>query len=302
MRCRERQHDIVLYLYEELSDDARRELRAHLDDCAACRSFLEREERLQVELTEDFSEWEVPADLLVECRRELSDRLDGVDQRRSWWRWPWGSDAWPRMRFLESAALLSMGLAGGVYVTNLLSPPVPVPEPIQAAIPQDAAVTNLRIIESDPATGEVELAGEMVQPMRVRGNVEDDAMQNMLVGALQSPSNPGVRLGVVEILSENPADPGVKRALMAALLSDDNPGVRLGALQALEPFAREDDVREVLRHVVQNDDTPGIRIQAQEAMAPMSQEEAMAALVDEMTRDDPNAYIRALQLSYVGGQ
>ncbi len=300
MDCRERQHDIVLYLYEELSDEARRELRAHLDDCAVCRTFLEREERLHVELTEDFSEWQVPADLLVECRRGLSDGLDRVEPRRSWWRWPLESDAWPRMRLLESAALLSIGLAGGVYVTNLLSPPVP--EPIQAAIPQDAAVTNLRIIESDPATGEVELAGEMVQPMRVRGNIEDDSMQNMLVGALQSPVNPGVRLGVVELLSANPADPGVKQALMRALLSDDNPGVRWGALQALEPFARDDDVRGVLRYVVQNDDTLGIRVQAQEAMAPMSQEEAMAALVDEVTRDDPNAYIRALQLSYVGGQ
>lgn len=299
MNCRERQHDIILFLYEELSDEARRDLRTHLETCSACQTFHQRERQLQRQLTEDFSDWEVPADLLVECRRELSEGLDRIDRSRTWWRLPVLA-ALPRMRVLESAALLSIGLAVGVYVTNDLQPPAPVSGQT-VEIPQDAAVTNLRIIGSNRTTGEVELAGEMVRPMRVRGNLEDETVQRILVGALQSPSNPGARLGAVELLSQNPRDPDIKQVLMGALVNDDNPGVRLYALEALQAFSQEEDVRQVLKYVVATDDTPGIRVQALEAMAPMTQEEAMEAAVYEAVREEPNEYIRMRELQFVGG-
>lgn len=299
MNCQERQHDIVLFLYDELSGEARQDLRKHMDGCEACQAFHQHEKQLQSELTEDFSDWEVPADLLVECRRELSEDLDRIDERRQWWRFTALTGVFSRMRPLESVALLSMGLAFGVYLTNSIE--TPVVQPVESAIPQNASVTNLRIIESDLATGEVELAGDMVQAMRFRGNLQDETVQQFLVGALQSPSNPGVRLGAVELLAENPHDPNIKEALMGTLINDDNPGVRLGALQALQSFSQEDDVRQVLKYVVETDDTPGIRVQALEAMTPMTQEEAMEAAIQEAVREDPNEYIRMRQLQFVGG-
>ena len=298
MNCRERQHDIVLFLYDELSGEARQDLRAHLDGCETCEAFYRHEKQLQSELTEDFSDWEVPADLLVECRRELSDKLDRVDQRRQWWRFPGMTGVLTRMRALESVALLSMGLALGVYLSNPIE--APVLQPAEPSIPQNASVTNLRIIESDLDTGEVELAGDMVQPMRLSGNLQDQAVRQILGEALQSPSNPGVRLGAVELLSWNPRNPNNKEALMGTLINDDNPGVRLGALQALQPFSQEDDVRQVLKYVVETDDTPGIRVQALEAMAPMTQEEGMEAAIQEAVREVPNEYIRMRQLQFVG--
>ena len=299
MNCRERQHDIVLFLYDELSGEARQDLRAHLDGCETCEAFYRHEKQLQSELTEDFSDWEVPADLLVECRRELSDNLDRIDQRRQWWRFPGMTGVLTRMRALESVALLSMGLALGVYLSNPIK--APVVQPAEPSIPQNASVTNLRIIESDLDTGEVELAGDMVQPMRLSGNLQDQAVRQILVEALQSPSNPGVRLGAVGLLSRNPRHPNIKEALMGTLINDDNPGVRLGALQALQPFSQEDDVRQVLKYVVETDDTPGIRVQALEAMAPMTQEEGMEAAIQEAVREVPNEYIRMRQLQFVGG-
>ena len=299
MNCRERQHDIVLFLYDELSGEARQDLRAHLDGCETCEAFYRHEKQLQSELTEDFSDWEVPADLLVECRRELSDKLDRVDQRRQWLRFPGMTGVLTRMRALESVALLSMGLALGVYLSNPIE--APVVQPAEPSIPQNASVTNLRIIESDLDTGEVELAGDMVQPMRLSGNLQDQAVRQILVEALQSPSNPGVRLGAVGLLSRNPRHPNIKEALMGTLINDDNPGVRLGALQALQPFSQEDDVRQVLKYVVETDDTPGIRVQALEAMAPMTQEEGMEAAIQEAVREVPNEYIRMRQLQFVGG-
>jgi hypothetical protein len=303
MNCRDRQHDIVLFLYDELSDQARQELRIHVDDCATCREFQERETGLQSELTEDFSDWEVPSDLLVECRRNLSEELDLIDNKPAWWKFgPLAGIAY-RMRLLESAALLSIGLALGVYVTNQIETPAPLlPEQTQrlVVIPQDASVANLRIIGSDQASGQVQLAGEMVQPMRVEGSLEDEEVLQLIVGALQSPSNPGFRFQAVELLSQSVIDPNIKQVLLNRLLNDDNAGVRLIALQALQAFSEEDDVRQVLKYVVENDDTPGIRVQAIEALAPMTEEEAIDFAILEAVREVPNEYIRMQELQFVG--
>ena len=303
MICRERQHDIVLFLYEELSDQARQELRIHMDDCDTCREFHEREKQLQFGLTEDFSEWEVPSDLLVECRRELSEEMDRIDNRHAWWKFGSLAGVSSRMHLLESAALLSIGLALGVYVTNQLETPVPLPVPEQnrlVLVPEDASVANLRIVESDLASGQVALAGEMVQPMRVEGTVEDEEVLQLIVGALQSPSNPGFRFQAVELLSRSVIDPNIKQVLLNRLVNDDNAGVRLIALQALQAFSEEDDVRQVLKYVVETDDTPGIRVQAIEALTPMTEDEAIEFAIQEAVREVPNEYIRMRELQFVG--
>lgn len=299
MNCRDRQHDIVLFLYDELSANAGQELRVHLDGCDACRTFHDREKQLQFQLTEDFSEWEVPADLLVDCRRNLSDELDRVDSRRSWWLLPGLADLAARTRLLESAAFLSIGLALGVYITNHITA-TPASEDLMVSIPADASVANLRIIESDPSSGAIELAGEMVQPMRLSGNIGDENVRQLIFGALQSASNPGFRLRAVELLSQTPRDPGVKEVLMGTLLNDDNAGVRLYALQALQAFSEEADVRQALKYVVETEETPGIRVQALEALAPMTQAEAMDAVILEAVREIPNEYIRMRELQFVG--
>ena len=304
MNCRDRQHDIVLFLYDELSVEARQELRSHIDDCDTCREFQEHEKQLQFELTADFSEWEVPSDLLVECRRDLSEEMDRIDNKHAWWKFPSLAGVVARMRLLESAALLSVGLALGVYVTNQIETPAPLlPEQNQnqlVLIPQDASVANLRIIDSDLASGQVKLAGEMVQPMRVEGNLKDEEVLQLIVGALQSPSNPGFRLQAVELLAQNAIDPNIKEVLLNRLLNDENAGVRLYALQALEAFSEEDVVRQVLKYVVENEDTPGIRVQAIEALSPMTEDEAIDFAILEMVREDPNEYIRMRELQFVG--
>ena len=125
-------------------------------------------------------------------------------------------DAGPRIR-----RVIVDGLALGVYLSNPIE--APVLQPAEPSIPQNASVTNLRIIESDRDTGDVELAGDMVQPMRLSGNLQDQAVRQILVEALRSPSNPGVRLGAVELLSGNPRDPNIKEALMGTLINDENP-------------------------------------------------------------------------------
>jgi hypothetical protein len=304
MNCRERQHDIILFLYDELPASLQGELRAHIDDCPACREFYETEQSIHFQLSEDFSEWEVPADLLMESRKSLSEELDRLDQRAWWLRFP----ATPhlRMRLLESAALVSIGLAVGVYVMNereLAPQTAPGPSLLtdtSVSIPDPAAVSNLRITSADPATGRVELTGEVVRPVELQGNLEDPNVRDLLFGALRSTSNAGVRLRAVELLAKDPRDARVKQALIGALLSDGNIGVRLQALDGLQSFSGEDDVRQALIYALENDANPGVRVKAIEALTPLTADEAMDGIVTEAVREDPNAYITMRALQFVG--
>ena len=306
MNCRERQHDIVLFLYDELGIENRNELRVHMDRCVECQQFYENEKQVHFRLTEDFSEWEVPADLLMESRRSLSDELDRLEEKR--WRWRIRSFVPPflRVRLLESAALVSIGLAVGVFVMNERVP-LPAPpaqeNPLSAtltAIPEGADVSNLRITEADPTTGRIQLTGEVVQPISLQGNLEDPNVRSLLFGALSSPGNPGARLQAVELLARNPRDPSVKEVLIGALLSDENIGVRLYALEGLQSFSDQEDVRQALIYALENDQNPGVRVKAIEALTPLTADEAMEGLVQEEVRDDPNAYITMRALQFVG--
>ena len=187
-------------------------------------------------LAEDASGWDVPSDLLVESRRSLADELDRIEKKRSWWRIPAFSVVFTPMRMLESAALVAMGLALGVYVSNQQAPHQPVasnPHRSQiSVIPRNGSVSNLQIVNANPATGQVELAGEVSQPLRFQGRVEDDTVRRLLFSALRDANNPGSRLRAVEILAQKPTDESVEEALINALVYDDNPGVRLRALEA----------------------------------------------------------------------
>src|SRR5215831_2543531 len=121
-QCKEFQHQITLLLYEELPEGAHPELQTHLRECSDCKDAFEAEKAMHSVFANDTSGWDVPPDLLVESRKALADQLDRIE-KRSWWRVPAFSVVFTPMRLLESAALVAMGLALGVYVSNQQAPP-----------------------------------------------------------------------------------------------------------------------------------------------------------------------------------
>lgn len=305
MNCRDYQHQITLLLYEELPERERPALEAHLQECASCQEVYESEKGMHSVLSEDTSGWDLPSDLLVESRRSLADELDRIDKKRPWWRVPTFSVVFTPMRMLESAALVAMGLALGVYVSNQNQQIPATPQNPQdnqiSAIPRNGSVSNLQIVNADPATGEVELAGEVSQPLRFLGKVEDETVRRLLFSALRDANNPGSRLRAVEMLAQKPTEEPVEGALINALVYDDNPGVRLRALDALKQFAYEEHVRAAFMHTLANDDNAGIRIEAIEALAKQnSKDSALARTIQEVTKSDDNPYIRTKALQFVG--
>jgi hypothetical protein len=308
MSCREYQHQISLFLYEELPETEKSGLEAHLQQCEACRHTFEEEKGLHFVLAEDAAAFEMPSDMLVESRRELANELDRIEQKRSWWRVPAFSVVFTPMRLLESAALIAMGLALGVYVSNQqhASRQIATTTPSQAEVsplsnvPPNGSVSNLRIVSANPQTGQVELAGEIVQPMRMQGTMGDETVRQLLLSALGDMSgNSGSRLRAVEVLAHRANDEMVKNALIQALIYDENSGVRLKAIQGLRPYATEADVQAAFIHSLEQDIDAGIRSQVIDALTEKPRDNKLAKSLERFTRDDDN-YIKMRALQFVG--
>ena len=150
VNCKEYQHQITLLLYEELPEAGRQELEAHLRECTDCKEAFESERAMHSAFAEDTANWDVPSDLLLESRKALADELDRIEKKRSWWRMPAFSVVFTPMRLLESAALVAMGLALGVYVSNQQARVTPsiatnpaATESQISVIPRNGTISNL---------------------------------------------------------------------------------------------------------------------------------------------------------------
>lgn len=299
MSCREYQNQIVLSLYEELQDSEKITLAVHLEACGDCRKVVEENQGFHTILAEDTPAWELPSELLIASRRALADELDRIEKKRSWWSIPTFSVVFTPMRMLESAALVTMGLALGVYVSNQQTPAGPagseaarLESVVASSIPQNGRVSNVRIVNANANNGTVEFAGDVVQPLRFSGRMEDETTQRLLFSAVQDSMNPGSRMQAVEVLARKSAEPSVKGVLIHALLNDGSLGVRLKALEGLKPFAGEDDVRAAFMQALMSDPNDGVRVAVVDALAPFTNNEAMANRIEEVTRNDDNTYVR----------
>jgi hypothetical protein len=295
MSCKEYQSQIVLSLYEELQEGERVTLELHLEACGECRRVFEENQSFHGVLAEDTSAWELPSDLLIESRRALANDLDRIEKKRSWWSMPTFSVVLTPMRMLESATLVAMGLALGVYVSNHQAPPVEstaVALESSLGIPQNGRVSNVRIVNANAGNGTVEFTGDVVQPLRFSGRMEDDTTQRLLFSAVQDSTNPGSRMQAVEVLARKSTELPVKSALIHTLLKDGNLGVRLKALEVLKPFAGEADVRAAFVEALKIEPNDGVRVQLVDSLAPFTNSEADANRIEEATRHDDNIYVR----------
>jgi HEAT repeats len=299
MSCQEYQRQMVLSLYEELQEDEKAGLETHLRECDGCRQASEEHQSFSTMLADDTSAWDLPSDLLVESRRALANELDRIETKRSWWRIPAFSVVFTPMRMLESATLIALGLASGVYISNHRVSPGSTPAAIRASlpspletVPENGRVSNLRIVNSDASAATVEFAGDVVQPLRFTGRMEDETTQRLLFSAVQDSMNPSSRMQAVEVLAKRSSEPSVKEVLLHRLLNDSSLIVRLKAFEALKPFAGEDDVRGAFMQALMNDPNDGMRVAIVDALTPFTNSEAMASSIEAVTRNDDNTYVR----------
>lgn len=280
MSCQQYEELISLYLYAELSPAEEESVESHCASCASCAAALDRERALHAAMNQ--AEVEVPANLLLSCRRDLAQAVAAAPEQRPGWgallqSW-FGTGGWkPAVAF----SLIALGFLGGRVGQR----------PAGKDFPPDTVMTRVREVAPD-GDGRVRLVLEETRQRTLGGAADDERIKSLLLSAAQDPADAGVRIESVDLLRQQSSAVDVRRALMRALEHDPNPGVRLKALEGLRPFATEPDVRRLLAQRLEVDDNPGIRTQAVDVLIEHGQKDVVDVLQRLMERED-NGYIRS---------
>ena len=84
MKCDWTKENLILYIYDELADDARFEMENHIRNCAGCREELESVSTLKQDMSA-MPVLEVSPNLLAASRMQLQESLEHAEQNRSGW-------------------------------------------------------------------------------------------------------------------------------------------------------------------------------------------------------------------------
>lgn len=280
MKCKDIAPLLVFYVCEEVSENERKQIEAHLGNCKTCSAQLAEEKELQSALfvvPQSADELDSSGILLSQCRSELEEALDDLSAPpiQEHWR-PFGwLRRWMALRPAWSGALLIfLGVLAGMQLvpwvqngskTSGQAMDVRARQPLT-----DDQLSKMVIggVSFSPSQGseapdvQVQLRAE--QPLVLTGNVEDSDMRRLLTYVLQNGErfDPGVRLDCLEALKAAARDRQVRNALLAAARKDQNPAVRMKALESLREAASDDDVRQALLDALEHDANPGVRVEA----------------------------------------
>lgn len=295
-RCSEIAPLLIFYACDEVDEQERQQIDAHLAACASCAEQLREEQAMQSALVNTLQ----PADqidpsgsLLAQCRSELSELLDDLSApplSEQWTPFGWARQ-WMALRpVLSAACLVLFGLAVGTQVALWL----PARDGgngaavnVQAAAPLTneqlskmgiAGVSVAPASDSSPDMVQLQLRTE--QPLVISGSVDDADVRRVLTYVVANGErfDPGVRLDCLDALRARTGDKDVRHALLIAARKDENAAVRMKALEALRESAQDEAVRDVLLDALHHDTNPGVRVEAVNLLVRSLSEEAPSSL------------------------
>ncbi len=316
MRHRKYEQLIVLQLYGELEEDEKGKLERHVQGCGNCARFMERAARIPPKGMARAGE--IPGIVADQARKEamrsLSVSAKGNRSGSAAFRFS-GKASWYG-RGIPVYATASVGVlmfAVGVISAYLFIGRGPASlEAADAVISQmtsgnlgDEAVTDVRFLDSDKKSGEVQFSFNLVRRYDMKGSLDDRNVQKILAFALVNSDNPGVRLRTIGMLDATPEpDNEIIAALVKAVKSDENAGVRREALLSLERFHFVPEIKNAFLYVLQNDKNPGMRVAAINFLAGRHEiagsgseqakrpDPALVNVLREKSSSDPNGYVR----------
>ncbi len=285
---------IPLYFYGELTPDEEDRLEQHLHECSACASDMERQRTLAGAL--DQREVEIPPLLLEECRMDLTAAIQGgapwIRSQRP--RGPWtlfleaiGESlvGWKRWQQpVGAVALVALGFVAARFSTNS-------PGTSQAGLtsPNDEVFATVRSIHPD-SSGHVQIAFDETRRRTISGPMDDQNIKKLLLAGTRE-ENPAVRVESMGLLKDHPASTDVKDVLLSALMTDSNLGVRLEALKGLRPVVNDPEVRNGLFQVLKSDPADAVRMQVVDLLVSQRDDSVVRVLQDAVQKEDNN-YIR----------
>ena len=298
MKCEWVRENIVLFVYNELADDARYELEQHLARCQECTAELKAVRKFHGTLSSLAVEEPSP-NLLAASRMRLQEALEMTEQGGLWQRLTFDPWAWLRqMRFSPALAsvLVIAGFAGGVGATYSMFAnrnPMSTVEPASSA-PSQATITGIRSVSQEPGSDKVSIKYDTTRTEDVEGSLNDQRIQQLLLFAARNNYNSGVRMNSVDLLMQAPNDAHVREALIYALRYDSNPGVRLKALAGLGGYVKGDTrVRDAILEALVNDSNAGVRTQALRLLGAVTADSSVRNVLEQLSSNDKNQYIRS---------
>jgi hypothetical protein len=296
MKCEWVQENILLYVYNELPDDARYELEQHLARCPGCATELKASRQFHATISRLPVEEPTP-NLLASSRMRLQESLETAEQGGFWQRLIFDPGAWLRpIKFAPAlaAAILIVGFAGGIGVTyQLMSDRSPV-EVSPVGSPDESSIAGIRSVDQKPGSDQISIKYDTLSTQQVEGSLNDQRIQELLLFAARNNYNSGVRMDSVDLLTQKPNDVNVREALLYALRYDSNPGVRLKALEGLGPYVKGDvRVRDAVLEALVNDSNPGLRTEALHLLEPCWADGSVRTVLRKLAENDSNQYIRS---------
>ncbi len=297
MNCEWVKQNIVLYVYDELLDDARHELEQHVSRCRDCAAELESVKMFRSELSKTVVPDPAPG-FLATSRMRLHETLEGAEQGRWWHRLIFDPAVWlHQVRFAPAlaAAIFMLGFAGGIGATyKMVKQPVEMVPGAPAGQASVASISGIESITQQPGSNQVTIKYDTVAPLVRTGSLGDSKIQQLLLYAARNNFNAGVRMDSVNLLTQHPNDTHVREALIYALRYDSNTGVRLKALDGLGPYVKDDvQVRDAVLESLMSDTNPGVRIEALRLLEPVRADSSVRIVLQRLATKDENRYIRA---------
>jgi len=299
MKCEWVKDNLLLYVYNELADDARYELEQHLGRCPECALELRATRNFHAVLSQVPVQEPTP-NLLTASRMRLQEALETAPQGSFWQKPAFDPSHWLReIRFAPAlaAAIFIVGFAGGIGTTYkvLSNQKSAIVEPATtAAAPQESSITGIQSISQEPGSNQISIKYNTVSTQEAQGSLNDQRIQQLLLFAARNNYNSGVRLDSVDLLTQKPDDNHVREALIYALRYDSNPGVRLKALEGLGPYVKDDvRVRDSVLQALVNDSNPGVRTQALHLLEPVKADSSVRSVFQKLSETDQNQYIRS---------
>ncbi len=298
MNCREFEENLPLFLYEELSAEQQAACDAHAAACESCRAALAQTRNLHAALAERPAR-EPSVEFLMECRQSLDEALDREQHG-------WGGlfRAWiaalrlrPASGFAGALALLvfGFGLGWGLrpHVDNVTSAPSTNSASLTGVGEelQDARIKGISRVAPDPKTGDVRITLDAERRVTIEGALDNDRIQSVLVYALKSYNNPGIRRDTLDALRAGGNNPKIRRALLYAMQNDPNVGVRLEALDAVSGLDWGKDLQQAFLDAVQHDKNDGVRVAAVDVLA-RHVDPALAPEFEHIATSDSCPYVR----------
>jgi len=300
MKCDWVQENVLLYIYNELADDARYELEQHLGRCPECAAELKSARAFHATLSK-LPVQEPSPNLLASARMRLQEKLETAPQGGWWQGLTFDPANWLRqMRFSPAlaAVIFIIGFGGGIGAMYKLKPSPTDLGSIQnlqsTQVAQEASITGIRSVVQEPGSNQVTIKYDTVHTEEAQGSLNDQRIQQLLLFAARNNYSSGVRMDSVDLLTQKPDDTRVREALMYSLRYDTNPGVRLKAIEGLGSYVKDDTrVRDAVLNALMTDNNPGVRTQALLLLQPVKADSSVRAALQHLAETDQNQYIRS---------